>query len=96
MRFTSNLIISIILTATVSFAVPMTVAGLFFGLAFLISLIPGLGLFGQEATTEILKFLAVFGSGKPLAGILTLGLASSFVGILFDIFNTYRFQSLRE
>ena len=96
MRVASNLIISLILTATVSFAIPMTIAGFFLGSAFLIGLIPGLGLFGHEATTEVLKFLAVFGSGKPFSGILTLGLASSFVGVLFDIFNIYRFQSLRE
>lgn len=96
MRIVSSLITSLILTAIASFAIPMTVAGVFFGSAFLVSLIPGCGLFGHEAINEILKFLAVFGSDKPFAGIVTLGLASSFVGVLFDLFNTYRFQSLRE
>ena len=96
MRIASNLITSLILTTIASFAIPITLAGLFFGSAFLVGLIPGLEIFGHEAISEILKFLAVFGSGKPFAGILILGLASSFVGVLFDLFNTYRFQSLRE
>lgn len=96
MRIASSFIISLILTATASFAVPITVVGLFFGSAFLIGLIPGLSSFGHEATAEILKFLAVFGSGKPFTGVITLGLASSFVGALFDLFNIYRFQSLSE
>ncbi len=96
MRVASSFIISLILTTTVSFIMPITVVGLFFGSAFLIGLVPGLGSFGHESTTEILKFLAIFGNGKPFSGILTLGLASSFVGALFDLFNNYRFQSLRE
>ena len=66
------------------------------GLAILISLIPGSIEFGNQAVASILEFLAVFGSGKPVSGVVTLGLACSFVGVLFDLFNIYRFQSLRE
>ena len=96
MKIPSGFIISLILTAVFSFAIPVTIVGLVFGLAVVVSLIPGFAVFGHEAANGLLEFLAVFGTGKPIAGVFTLGLTSSFVGVLFDLFNIYRYQSLRE
>ena len=96
MRVQSSFFLSLILTATASFAFPVAVVGLVLGLAILISLIPGFMLLGHQATNSILEFLAVFGTGRPVTGAMTLGLASTFVGVLFDLFNIYWYQSLRE
>ena len=95
MRFPSSFLISLILTATISFAIPVAIVGLVLGLAMIVSITPGFVGFGQQAFGSILEFLATFGTGKPVTGMVTLGLACSFVGILFDLFNTYRYQSLR-
>lgn len=95
MRFPSSFVVSLVLTATISFAIPVAIVGLVFGLAIIFSITPGFVGFGQQALNSILEFLATFGTGKPVAGMVTLGLACSFVGILFDLFNTYRYQSLR-
>jgi hypothetical protein len=96
MRVASSFIVSLVLTATVSFALPVLTIGLVFGLAILICLIPGLTVFGHQAIDAILDFLAVFGTGKPVTGVVTLGLASTVVGVLFDLFNIYCYQSLRD
>ena len=96
MRVASSFIVSLVLTATISFSIPVAIVGLALGLAIIIGLIPGFMVFGHQTVSGILEFLAVFGTGKPVAGAITLGLASSFVGVLFDLFNIYRFQSLRE
>ena len=96
MRIASSFIVSLFLTATIIFIVPIAVVGLMLGLALVVSLIPGFMMIGNHAVQGILEFLAVFGSGRPLSGIVTLSLAGSFVGILFDLFNMSRFQSLRE
>ena len=94
MRVASSLIVSLILTTIISFVIPVAIVGLILGVATLISLIPGLTIFGHQAVNCIVEFLAVFGTGNPLSGVITLGLVSSFVGALFDLFNIYRFQSL--
>ena len=96
MRFASSLVVSLVLTATISFAIPVAIAGLVFGVAITMSLIPGVMMFGHQAAEGILEFLATFGTGKPVTGAIVLGLACSFVGILFDLFNIYRYQSLRD
>jgi hypothetical protein len=62
----------------------------------LVSYIPGLVLLGKSGALEILNFLAIFGDGHPFQGVLTLGLAAGIVGILFDLFNFYLYQSLRD
>ena len=62
----------------------------------LVSYVPGFWEVGNQGITYITDFLAVFGDGKPLQGILTLGITISIVGILLDILNFYRYQSLRD
>lgn len=96
MRVASSFIVSLVLTATVSFALPVIVIGMIFALAIALSLIPGLMMFGHQSVASILDFLAVFGTGRPVTGVVTLGLASTFVGVLFDLFNIYWYQSLRN
>ena len=61
-----------------------------------ISCVPGLDSVGQAGTTQILQFLATFGSGCPFQGVMTIGSACSIVGALFDTYAFYRYQSLND
>lgn len=51
--------------------------------------------FSQISIQRIQGFLAVFGNGHALQGLIIIGLASSVAGALFDVFAFYRYQSLR-
>lgn len=96
MRVISNLLVSLFLTTLVSFATPALLIGLVFGTFLIVGYIPGLAIFGQAAAIQISDFLAVFGSGSPFEGVMILGFAFAIVGFFFDIFNFYRYQSLRS
>jgi disulfide bond formation protein DsbB len=48
----------------------------------------------QEIPNDILHFLATFGTGSPLHGLLIIGLTFGFVGGLFDVYVYYRHQVL--
>ena len=92
----SNFLLSLILAALMSFAAPVVLVGGILGILFTASYLPGLVELGKEGAIQVLNFLAVFGNGKPLQGMLTLGLTVSIVGILLDLLNFYRYQSLRD
>ena len=79
-----------------SFAIPVLLFGAVLGFLSLTSYIPGFWEVNNQATAYIVDFLAVFGSGKPIQGLITLGLTVSIVGILLDIANFYRYQSWRD
>ena len=96
MKITPDFIISLVLAAVISFVFPVTLILLLLGFSFLASLVPSLMVLGHSVNNAVLEFLVVFGNGKPLMGIITLGLTSTLAGILFDIFNFYRYQSLRN
>ncbi len=97
MRVTSNLLFSILLSATISFIFPMIVVGILLGCSLIIGILPyGISILGDQAAAMIFDFLAIFGNGKPFGGVITLGLTSCIVGILFDLFNFYRYRSFRE
>ena len=96
MKITPGFMLSLFLAAVVSFALPVTLILLLLGFSFLASLFPSLMVFGNSINNAILEFLVVFGNGKPIMGIITLGLTSTLAGILFDIFNFYRYQGLRD
>ena len=97
MRATSNLLFSILLSATISFIFPMIVVGILLGCSLIIGILPyGISILGDKSAAMIFNFLAIFGNGKPLMGVITLGITSCIVGILFDLFNFYRYRSFRE
>lgn len=79
-----------------SFALPVVLFSTVLGFLTLISHVPGFLELGNQGSASILHFLAVFGDGKPLQGIITLGITVSIAGILLDILNFYRYQSLRD
>ena len=96
MKVEPSLMRSLLLTAIMSFVLPVTIILFLLGCSFLVSFFPSLRVLGSSVHNAVLEFLVVFGNGKPILGIITLGLTSTLAGILFDIFNFYRYQSLRD
>ncbi|MEL6501435.1 MAG: hypothetical protein AAFV28_11560 [Cyanobacteria bacterium J06635_13] len=92
----SNLFLSLFLAALMSFSLPVFLFGTVLGFLTLTSYVPGFLEASDRGSAYILNFLAVFGAGKPMQGIITLGITVSIVGILLDISNFYRYQSLRD
>lgn len=90
-----NFLRSLVLTSFLSFTAPMLlVAGMLASL-FLIGYVPGLEIVGKSGAVAICNFLAVFGTGCPIDGIVTIGLTCGFVGAIFDTYAFYRYQTLR-
>jgi hypothetical protein len=86
---------SLLLTVIFSFLAPLFLVGGFLLLAAVVGYIPGLQGLTEAIASRIMHFLAAFGSGTPLRGILVICLTCSFVGALFDIYAYYRCQILR-
>lgn len=91
-----NLFLSLFLAAVMSFSALAMLVGCTLGFLSFISYLPGFLDVSSLATDSVLNFLAVFGNGKPIEGIITLGITLSIVAILLDILNFYRYQSLRD
>jgi hypothetical protein len=79
-----------------SFALPVVLFGSVLGFLTLTSYIPGFLAVSNQGSLYMLNFLAVFGDGKPLQGIITLGVTVSIAGILLDMLSFYRYQSWRD
>lgn len=92
----SNFFLSLFLAASISFAIPVVLFGAVLGFLNLTSYIPGFWELNNQATAYIFDFLAVFGSGKPLQGLIVLSITLSIAGVLLDISNFYRYQSWRD
>jgi hypothetical protein len=88
--------LSLFLTASMSFALPVVLFGSVLGFLTITSYVPGFLALSNQGTLYMLNFLAVFGDGKPIQGVITLGVTVSIAGILLDVLNFYRYQSLRD
>lgn len=95
MTIFTNFLRSLLLTIVFSFVVPVFLVGGLLLLAFILGYIPGLQGITEAIATQIIHFLAAFGSGTPLRGLLVISLTCSFVGGLFDTYVYYRCQILR-
>lgn len=91
-----NILRSLILTVLLAFALPLVGVGSILGLLLGISYLPGIAALGQVGIDSILHVLSVFGSGYPLLGMLTIGGTCGLVGGVFDVFNFYFFQGVKE
>lgn len=89
-----SLLVSLILTTSVAFAFPIIL---------LTSLLAGLGILSHvsliapwvhEIYSQIWSFLAIFGDGSGIFGILTLAFACGVAGFLFESLNFYRYRLL--
>ena len=89
-----NLLKSLLLSLLFSFASPLVLIGGVLALLSGLSHVPGLGEMAITGNRGILDFLAVFGNGYPILGLLTIGLACSLVGGLLELFNIFQ-QGIR-
>jgi hypothetical protein len=90
-----NFLRSLLLTIVFSFAAPVFLVGGGLLLLSVIGYFPGLQELSEAIATQIMHFLAIFGSGTPLRGLFVISLTCSFVGALFDTYVCYRYQILR-
>jgi len=93
-RALPNFLRSLLLTSVFSFVAPIVLVGGAWISLSLIGYIPGLE--GKSIAEQILQFLATFGSGNSFRGLVVIGLTCSLVGVLFDTYAFYRYQSLRN
>jgi hypothetical protein len=91
-----NLLRSLFLTSIFSFLTPVLLIGTILASLVLLGYVPGLEVFGQMGVTQVAQFLKVLGSTSALQGLITIGLACSVVGVLFDAYTFYRYQNLRD
>lgn len=80
---------SLIVASLVSFLVPLLLIGSLVGLLALVAYIPGMTILSDAITTQIVQFLAAFGNGDALSGVVVISLAFTLVGALFDTYSFY-------
>ncbi len=95
MTIFTNFLRSLLLTIIFSFVAPIFLIGGCLLILSLIGNIPGLQELTEAIATEIIHFLATFGTGTPLRGLVVISLTCAFVGALFDMYVYYRCQILR-
>lgn len=95
MTLFTNFLRSLVLTIIFSFVAPMFLVGGFLLLISVLGYIPGFQELSEAIAHPIMHFLATFGSGSPLRGMVVISLTCSFVGGLFDSYAYYRCQILR-
>lgn len=96
MSILPNYLRSLVLTVLLCFVAPILLVIALFAALGIVCYIPGIEAIGQTGTKQLLNFLAVFGSGCPFQGVMTIGSTCSLVGALFDTYAFYRYQSLND
>jgi hypothetical protein len=91
-----NLLRSLLLTSIFSFLAPVLLIGTILASLALLGYVPGLEVFGKVGVAQVAQFLKVFGSTSALRGLVTIGVACSVVGVLFDAYTFYRSENLRD
>ena len=92
MRLPRNWLLSLSLSTFFGFTVPIVTSAAILVVLWGLSYIPLFGAIAEYNIHRVLAFLAVFGSGHPVVGSLTIGGAWGFVGGLFDLCTPYRYQ----
>ncbi len=87
---------TLLLTIIFSFLAPIVLVGAILLTVSLIGLIPVFQTIGDAIDTQILQFLATFGTGAPLRGIFIISLTCSFVAILFDTYAFFREKNFHK
>ncbi|MEQ8972886.1 MAG: hypothetical protein RIE73_21105 [Coleofasciculus sp. C1-SOL-03] len=91
-----TLIRSLALTTLLSFTAPVVLFMGFFAFLCTLSWVPGLETLGQTGANDVLQFLAIFGNGCFVEGLIVIGLTCSFVAALFDTYAFYSYQHLND
>jgi hypothetical protein len=96
MSILPNFLRSLILASIFSFLAPVLLIGTILASLVLLGYVPGLEVFAKVGVEQIAAFLKVFGSTSALRGVITIGIACSLVGVLFDAYTLYRYQNLQD
>lgn len=96
MSILPNLLRSLLITSIFSFLAPVLLIGTILASLALLGYVPGLEVFGKVGLEQVAQFLKVFGSTSALRGLVTIGIACSVVGVLFDGYTFYRYHKLRD
>jgi hypothetical protein len=88
-----NFLRSLLLASFLSFVAPTLLLGGVLVSLSLLCYIPNLGRFCQLGLGLVFDFLATFGNGQPLEGLLIIGLTCGLVGAIFDAYVFYQHQT---
>ena len=91
-----SLFFSLVLTSSVSFAIPIVLCFLLLGSLTLISHLGVTSMWANIAYENTWRFFAMFGEGSPWIGILIIALVGAIAGLIFESLNFYRYQTLIE
>jgi hypothetical protein len=95
MSILPNLLRSLLLTGIFSFLTPVVFIGIIVATLSVMGYVPRLEVAGTVGVEQVTHFLAVFGSGSVLRGVVTISTTVSLVGMLFDAYTFYRYQNFR-
>lgn len=96
MSILTNYLRSLALSVFLCFATPFAIVAVLLVCLIGIGYVPGFETAGSSGTTQLLQFLAVFGSGSPFEGTMVIGFTCGLVGALFDTYSFYRYQMLND
>jgi hypothetical protein len=96
MSILPNFLRSLALTVFLCFVAPFAVVAVLLASLLGVGYVPGFETIGQAGIMQLSQFLAVFGSGCPLEGVIVIGLTCGIVGALFDTYSFYRYQMLND
>ena len=88
------LFFSLVLTSLVGFMIPIVLAIVLLGSLSIVAHLDTLAIWADVAFGYICNFLAIFGEGSPLDGVIMIAIVSSIAGLLFEFFNFYRHHLL--
>ncbi|WP_448573009.1 hypothetical protein [Trichothermofontia sp.] len=88
-----HLLLSLILTSLFCFGIPLVLLGTLLILLLGLQTLPGMGAIAARGFSQILQFLNIFGNGNIWEGFWVIGLSWSLVGVLFDLYIFYQYQT---
>lgn len=86
---------SLLIATILSFAAPSLLLGVLFAFLSLAHYVPWWETGSDYAINCLLQFLATFGSGNPLEGVVVIGVTASVVGALFDTYALLQYSHQR-
>ncbi|HIK13518.1 MAG TPA: hypothetical protein IGS52_25210 [Oscillatoriaceae cyanobacterium M33_DOE_052] len=86
---------SLLIASLLSFAAPSLLLGVGFAFLYLAHYVPWFATASDYAINCLLQFLATFGSGNPLEGVVVIGVTASVVGALFDTYALFQYSNQR-
>ncbi|WP_330202280.1 hypothetical protein [Cyanobacterium sp. Dongsha4] len=89
-----SLLLSLLLTSLVSFALPIVLFTVVLAILGVMGHLPLISPFINYVYAQIWQFLAIFGEGSGIFGILIIAVTCAIAGLLFESLNFYRYRLL--